>query len=123
MTLFWATNALVLVSVLLMVLSVYAMIWMPDIYTRLHAASKAGFVGVALLGVALCLTGEPALAGRGFLILVFLILTSPVAAHVVGRAAWLEREEMVAPDSLDESGRLLPNAHGSSEPVSLKDIP
>ena len=43
----------------------------PDLFTRMHAASKAGTVGSSLLRLA---------AG-------FLILTAPVAAHLLARAA------------------------------------
>ncbi len=35
----------------------------------------------------------------------FLILTTPVSAHVVGRAAFLKGQKMKTPNPVDESGR------------------
>ncbi len=34
----------------------------------------------------------------------FLLLTAPVSAHVIGRAAYLRGERMRAPEAVDESG-------------------
>jgi multicomponent Na+:H+ antiporter subunit G len=102
----WLTDALVLFGVLLTVLSVYGMLWMPDVYTRLHAASKGAFVGVLVLLAATWTTGDPKIVGRSLLVAVFLILTNPVSAHAIGRAAFLGREKMEQPDTVDESGRL-----------------
>lgn len=61
----------------------------PDLYTRLHAATKAGVVGVGLvlLGLAsAALDGATALRALGGII--FLVLTSPVSAHLLARAAY-----------------------------------
>ena len=61
----------------------------PDIYSRMHAASKAGTVGSGFMMIALAVTADDggtsirALAG-----LVFLILTAPIAAHLLARAAY-----------------------------------
>jgi multicomponent Na+:H+ antiporter subunit G len=60
----------------------------PDVYTRLHAASKAGPLGAGLilLGVATA-SGDWQIAARCVLGFLFLIATSPVAAHLLARAA------------------------------------
>lgn len=60
----------------------------PDVYTRLHAASKAGLLGVGLifLAVALC-SGDWWVSLRAILGAVFLFLTSPLAAHLLANAA------------------------------------
>jgi len=59
----------------------------PDLYTRLHAASKAGAVGggMVLLAVAL-VSFDGAIAMRALLGIGFLLLTTPVAAHLLARA-------------------------------------
>ncbi|GAB3050572.1 monovalent cation/H(+) antiporter subunit G [Virgibacillus ainsalahensis] len=62
----------------------------PDIYTRLHAATKAATLGVAtiLIGAFLFLyLTESIVSGKLLLAIGFILLTSPVAAHVLGRAA------------------------------------
>lgn len=73
---------------LLSALAALGILRFPDVYTRLHAASKAGPLGAGLilLGVAFA-SGDWAIAVRGVLGLVFLIVTSPVSAHLLARAA------------------------------------
>jgi multicomponent Na+:H+ antiporter subunit G len=60
----------------------------PDLYTRLHAASKTGPLGggLILLGAGL-ITGDPWTIVRTIVGLVFLLLVSPVSAHLLARAA------------------------------------
>lgn len=60
----------------------------PDVYTRMHAASKAGTVGSGLLLLAVGLhSGDLSTFGRACAGIVFFILTAPVAAHLLARAA------------------------------------
>lgn len=61
---------------------------MPDLYTRMHAATKAGTLGAGLLllGAAFVLR-DPWVAARAVLTVAFLALTVPVASHLVARAA------------------------------------
>jgi multicomponent Na+:H+ antiporter subunit G len=80
--------ALMLCGSLLSALAALGILRFPDIYTRLHAASKAGPLGAGLilLGVAFA-SGDWAIAIRCALGLVFLIVTSPISAHLLARAA------------------------------------
>jgi len=75
-------------GVLLMLVAGLGILRMPDLPTRMHAASKAGTLGAALilLGVALHFK-DPGLVVLVILICLFLFLTGPVAAHMIGRAA------------------------------------
>jgi len=61
----------------------------PDLLARMHSATKPQVLGLALvlLGLALRLREGPAL-WMLLLIAVFQLLTSPVAAHMVGRAGY-----------------------------------
>ncbi|KPJ97566.1 MAG: hypothetical protein AMS20_16925 [Gemmatimonas sp. SG8_28] len=65
---------------------------MPDLFTRMHAATKAGTLGAGLLllGAALVLR-DPWVAVRAVLTVAFLALTIPVASHLVARAAYRTR--------------------------------
>jgi multisubunit Na+/H+ antiporter MnhG subunit len=51
---------------------------------------------------------EPAIVGSATLIGVFLLLTTPVTAHVIALAAYRQGERMETPGARDESGRDLP---------------
>jgi multicomponent Na+:H+ antiporter subunit G len=75
----------------------------PDAFTRLHAASKATTLGLLLVvgGAAVVLLPGPG-ATKLVLVVVFQVLTAPVAAHLVGRAGY--DADNLAPriDTLDE---------------------
>ena len=112
----WLADALVTLGVGIMTIGVYGVIRMPDLYTRLHAASKSVFLGGFSLVLASIVTGDPAIVARAFLIGVLLLLTTPVASHAIGRGAYLEGERMETPGAIDESGHHLdesPAAAGS----------
>jgi len=63
---------------------------LPDLYTRMHAASKAGAVGGGLILLAVAVLGQDAaIAVRAVIGIVFLLLTTPLSAHLLARASYL----------------------------------
>ena len=117
-----AADALVLLGLVVTTLGVVGMFRMPDVYTELHAASKAVVFGVVAFLVASVAARDAAVTSRALLIAVFLILTTPVGAHVIARAAWQRMEPMLTPDAIDESGRQLPaHAHEGAREFSDRD--
>ena len=97
---------LVILGVFVMTIGVYGAIRMPDPYTKLHAMSKAVFLGVVSLCLSSAVTGDPQVIYRVALIAACLVVTTPISAFVIARAAYLREEPMRAPDPVDESGRL-----------------
>jgi multicomponent Na+:H+ antiporter subunit G len=62
---------------------------MPDTYIRMHASSKAGTLGCGLVLVAVAVHfGEVGVVSRAAAAIAFLLLTAPVGAHMIGRAAY-----------------------------------
>jgi len=62
---------------------------LPDLFNRMHAAAKTGTLGIALLMLASALHfATTDVAVRSILVLVFFFLTVPIAAHLIGRAAY-----------------------------------
>ena len=61
---------------------------LPDVFTRMHAATKVGTLGTGLImaGVA-CVFADWTVVVRCVLIVFFLLLTAPIGAHMIGRAA------------------------------------
>lgn len=102
------SGALILVGLLILTFSIYGMLKMPDIYTSIHAASKAAFLGIVPFLIAAMLAGNPAMITRAILIAVFLILTTPISSHIIGQVAYLTHEPMETAGAIDESGRELP---------------
>jgi multicomponent Na+:H+ antiporter subunit G len=109
------SDALIILGLVVMTLGVYGMIRMPDIYTRLHAASKSAFLGVVSIAIAAMLIGDSASIMRLILLILLLALTTPIASHAIGRAAYLHNERMSSPGALDESGHHLAE-HEHAEP-------
>lgn len=62
---------------------------MPDLFMRLHASTKSATLGAGclMLGAAIHF-GELAVGARALAVMVFFVVTAPVAAHVIGRAAY-----------------------------------
>jgi multicomponent Na+:H+ antiporter subunit G len=61
---------------------------LPDVYARSHAASKAGTIGSGLAMLAIAVAApEIYVATRAIAGLLFFLLTAPVAAHLLMRAA------------------------------------
>lgn len=70
-------------------LSSIGLLRLPDLYTRMHAASKAGPVGAGLIFVAIAVISfnGPVIL-RAIIGILFLVLTTPVSAHLLARAAY-----------------------------------
>ncbi len=85
------------VGALFLLVAGIGLLRMEDVYTRLHGASKAAPLGAVLTLIALALgSGSWEVTARVLVVSVFLLLTAPIAAHVVGRAAYLTRERLPA---------------------------
>ncbi|MCK0538297.1 monovalent cation/H(+) antiporter subunit G [Alcanivorax sp. CY1518] len=73
----------------LMFLAGLGLLRMPDLLMRMHATTKAGAMGIGLvmIGVALHFL-EAGVTARVLIIVLFVMLTAPVAAHTIGRAGY-----------------------------------
>jgi multicomponent Na+:H+ antiporter subunit G len=77
----------------------------PDLLSRMHAATKPQVLGLMLVLVGLALRlKEPSALGLLLLIIVFQLLTAPVAAHMVARTAFRlgqTNDEIVVADDVE----------------------
>ena len=65
---------------------------LPDIFTRMHSATKAGTVGASLILIAAgAIVNDPATWAKVVAAIFFLLLTAPLAAHMIGRASLDDR--------------------------------
>ncbi|HEX6593132.1 MAG TPA: monovalent cation/H(+) antiporter subunit G [Bacillota bacterium] len=79
-----------LIGTFFIVSSAIGIIRFPDVYTKLHAATKAPTLGIAsiLIGAFLFLyAAHGVVSGKLLLAIVFILLTSPVGGHMLSRAA------------------------------------
>lgn len=83
------TAALLVVGSLFCLVAAVGMLRLPDTLIRIHAATKAGTLGAGfILAAEAVAAGELGTTLRVVAIIVFLLLTAPVAAHLIGRAAY-----------------------------------
>jgi multicomponent Na+:H+ antiporter subunit G len=83
----YAGAVLLLAGSLFSLIAALGVLRLPDLYTRLHAASKAGAVGGGMILLAVALVSfDGAVALRALIGIGFLLLTTPVAAHLLARA-------------------------------------
>ncbi|PJI91988.1 multicomponent Na+:H+ antiporter subunit G [Yoonia maricola] len=61
---------------------------LPDVLMRMHASTKAGVLGSSLILIAGAIfLQEIEITARVVAIIVFLMLTTPIGAHMIGRAS------------------------------------
>jgi multicomponent Na+:H+ antiporter subunit G len=75
----------------------------PDVFARMHAATKPATLGLVLvlLGAAL-VASEVKVAATLLLVAALQMITAPVSAHMVGRAAYRAGIELGPTTSIDE---------------------
>ncbi len=101
-------------------LGALGMLRMPDVYMRLQASTKAGTLGVSCVMLAAAIHfADLHVAVRALLVIVFLFLTAPVAAHIIARAAHYTRVRLWEGSVMDELGekRRKPTSAASLPPA------
>lgn len=82
-------GVLVIIGAFFALVASIGLVRLPDVYSRMHAASKAGTVGSGLMMIALAvISADGSTAIRALAGLLFFILTAPIAAHLLARAAY-----------------------------------
>ncbi|WP_252910528.1 monovalent cation/H(+) antiporter subunit G [Aliihoeflea aestuarii] len=90
-----------------------------DPFQRMHASTKAGTLGAGLVvaGATVAIGTTMAIV-IGFLTVVFLLLTVPVAGHLLGRAAYVSGASLNVASGRDALEGVLPRRSGDTdEPV------
>lgn len=96
-------GVLLLLGAAFVLVSAIGALRMPDVYMRMHAVTKAGTLGAGLvLCAAAVLFGTLSVTAKALVVFVFLLFTTPVAAHVLGRAAHYQRTPKWSRTGLDE---------------------
>ena len=84
----YAAGLLVVAGSLFTLTAAIGLLRLPDLYTRMHAASKAGTIGSCAMLLALALHGgDFAITTRALAGILFFLLTAPISAHLLAKAA------------------------------------
>lgn len=110
-------SALLLGGVALAMVAGVGLLRFPDVFSRMHAATKPATLGLLMvtLGAALVMD-DPRDRTRLLLVAAFQFLTAPVAAHMIGRAAYRSGTGDLSGLVVDE---LKPVADASASPDAV----
>lgn len=99
---------LLLTGVTLSLVAGIGILRFPDLYSRMHAATKPSTLGLLLVlaGAALRMADPGDVVELG-LVAAFQLLTAPVAAHMIGRAAYRSGAEGTRAAEVDELAELV----------------
>lgn len=76
---------------------------LPDLWMRMHASTKAGTLGAGLLLLSMAVNfGSLSVVTMCMATIFFLVMTAPVAAHLIGRAGYFAGEPLWEGTVLDE---------------------
>ena len=79
---------LIISGVLFNLFGCIGLVRFPDVYNRLQAATKCVTLGTILLLLGVAVVGGGATAAKAAICAVFILLTSPTAAHAIAKGAY-----------------------------------
>ncbi len=100
------TGLLVLLGGFFTFAAALGVVRLPDVFIRMHASTKAGTLGCGLILLAAAIHfGQIEIVARALAAIVFLMLTAPVGAHMIARAAYRSGVPLWSGTVIDELGR------------------
>lgn len=88
---------------------------LPDVFQRMHAATKAGGIGTSLVVLGVLVAGGVARPLTGILTILFMLLSLSVASQLLARAAYMSGAPMQDLDRDDPLAGVLDRAGGPAE--------
>ena len=99
----WISAILMVLGAIFILLSALGVLRFPDLYSRMHAATKASSFGVALMLIGISIwIPTPYIIIEALLIILFIYITAPIASHMIGRVAHLLNIKVGSEDCIDE---------------------
>jgi len=84
----WVVGTLCLTGGAFALIAGLGILRLPDVLIRMHASTKAGTLGSGLILAAVAFFFRDAgMTAKSVVAVLFLMLTAPIAAHMIGRAA------------------------------------
>ena len=100
------SNIVLVIGLFFVFLAMLGLVRLPDVYNRLHTTTKVGTLGA--FGVMLSVvmkTGLSPMGVKAITVALFILLTSPVAAHMISRAAHRHGVGLCKESVIDEYGK------------------
>ncbi len=109
---------LIIIGILFDVFGCIGLVRFPDVYNRLQASTKCVTLGTIflLIGVALA-CGSGAISAKAIVCAVFILITSPTAAHAIAKGAHISGVQMWEKSVVDKYGQEVDrNVLGQKQP-------
>ena len=99
----YLTGILMIIGGIFCLVASVGIVRLPDALIRMHAATKAGTLGTGLLVIAEALLyRQLGISLRAVTVIALVLLTAPVAAHLIGRAFYRSGEPLSDRTWIDE---------------------
>ena len=83
------SSILLVLGAIFMFIAALGLVRFPDLYTRMHAVTKASSLGTSLILISVAIYfSELGTSLLALFLIVFIFLTAPVAAHLVAKACY-----------------------------------
>jgi multicomponent Na+:H+ antiporter subunit G len=112
---------LMVAGVAFIVIAALGVARMPDVFQRMHAATKAGGIGTSLVVLGVLVAGGVARPLTGVLTILFMLLTLSVASQLLARAAYMSGAPLHGLDRDDPLVGVLDRTAGP--PVDAGELP
>lgn len=97
------SNIILIIGLFFVFLGMLGLIRLPDVYNRLHSTTKIGTLGAFSVMLSILLkVGFNAMGLKAITVGLFLLLTAPVAAHMIARAAHRHGVNLCEESVIDE---------------------
>lgn len=99
----YLAGLLIIIGAAFVLVASIGLIRLPDVYSRMHAASKAGTLGSGVMLLALAVvSNDQAIVTRALAGILFFLLTAPISAHLLAKAAYAAGYQLWEHSVLDE---------------------
>lgn len=94
-------------------LAAIGVVRMPDLYLRISVTTKAATLGIGLVLLAAAIYfNDLSITTRVLAIILFMLLTAPVGAHMIGRASYFTGVKLWEKSDFDDlKGKYHPKSH------------
>lgn len=99
-----ASSLFLLTGCVFLLLAALGIVRMPDLYIRMSSSSKAVTLGIGCLAIGLALhMNDAGVTTRSILLILLFLLKAPVAAHMLGRSAYITGLPLWEATTIDEA--------------------
>ncbi|WP_407283417.1 monovalent cation/H(+) antiporter subunit G [Methanolobus sp. WCC1] len=100
------SNIVLIIGLFFVFLAMLGLARLPDVYNRLHTTTKIGTLGAfgVMLSILLKVGFSP-MGVKAITVALFILVTSPVAAHMISRAAHRHGVGLCKESVIDEYGK------------------